>query len=78
MTMDLYLKSSDTIFLTLFVIEMFISCTRVLMGLLSELSEVPVDLPLPECVCLFMFQLLQRASGNIAATLYVYVLYNVK
>jgi hypothetical protein len=33
MTMDLYLKSSDTIFLTLFEIEMFISCTRVLMGL---------------------------------------------
>ncbi len=32
MTMDLYLKSSDTIFLTSFVIEIFISCTRVLMA----------------------------------------------
>ncbi len=36
-TIRLYLKSSDTIIFTVFVTEMFISCTRVLMGLLWSL-----------------------------------------
>jgi hypothetical protein len=38
--MDLYLKSSDTIILTAFVIELFISCNRVLKACALQWSLV--------------------------------------
>ncbi len=39
-TIDLYLKSSDTIILTAFVIELFISCKRVLKACALQWSLV--------------------------------------
>jgi hypothetical protein len=38
-TIDLYLKSSDTIILTAFVIELFISCNRVLEACALQWSQ---------------------------------------